>query len=52
MYELKMKKWPNVRREVSYTEAVNMFGREIFKTMLTGENPYVSATPIEEDEAA
>ena len=50
MYELTMKQNPNVTCEMSYADLIDYYGRETFKNMLAGNDPFVSATPIDEDE--
>lgn len=50
MYELTMKQNPNVTTEISYAEAIDWYGREKFKNMLAGNDRFVAATPVDEDE--
>ncbi len=50
MYQLTMKQNPTVTTTMTYVDAIDYYGRETFKNMLAGNDPYVSATPVDEDE--
>lgn len=50
MYKLTMVQNPTVTTEMSYTDLIDWYGRETFKNMLAGDDPFVTATPVDDDE--
>lgn len=48
MYELAFKAYPQLTTMVSYSKVIQLYGHETFKSMLAGENPYMTATPVDE----